>query len=74
MLAQYIVTPNPQIRPPTDETVMIRPQPAARIEGITAFVTLIVPSTLVSNRCLISSAEQSSVEPRRPTPALLTSP
>ena len=54
-------------------TVMIRPEPAARMAGRRARVTRATPKKLTSSVCCSSSIVICSSVPLWPTPALLTS-
>ena len=59
-------------RPERLDTLMIRPRPAARMEGSTALVTAITPKTFVSNWARMTASHCSSNAPPIATPALLT--
>jgi hypothetical protein len=61
------------IRPPTLDTLMIRPARRARMAGRNARVTAIRPNTLVSYCRRSSASEISDVGPSTPNPALLIS-
>jgi hypothetical protein len=59
------------IRPPTLDTLMMRPVRRSRIFGRKARVTPMRPNTLVSYCRRISASEISDVGPSTPNPALL---
>ena len=61
------------IRPPSDETLMITPLPAARIKGRTSCVIWMTPIRFVSTSRRISAGDAPSSGPNNPKPALLTS-
>src|SRR6185312_9585861 len=59
-------------KPPTEDTLIMRPLRWARICGKTALVMRMRPKTLTSNTPCAWATEISSAAPLAPTPALLT--
>jgi hypothetical protein len=60
------------MNPSTEEMLMMRPRPRARMCGKTALVMRMRPKTLTSKTLCACAAELSSAAPAAPTPALLT--
>src|SRR5437588_6978084 len=62
----------PGTNPSTDEMLMMRPLPWARMCGSTALVSRITPKKLMSKTRWVWATELSSAAPAAPVPALLT--
>src|SRR5947209_10303985 len=62
----------PGTNPSTDEMLMMRPLPWARMCGSTALVSRITPKKLMSKTRWVWATELSSAAPAAPMPALLT--
>ena len=60
------------MNPMTDERLMMRPRPWARMCGRTSFVIRMTPKTLMSKTPWACATEFSSAAPIEPMPALLT--
>ena len=60
------------MNPCTDERLMMRPRPRARMCGRTSFTMRMTPKTLMSKTPWACATEVSSAAPIEPMPALLT--